>query len=87
LRNWLDPQTDGGLDKCCYDHDECYEKNKVPTDCDMSKTDTDRKKCDNRLCSCLRRASPPCKYWATKWALLKAFTCNDDPSSILWWRY
>jgi RHS repeat-associated protein len=82
--NYYPSSIDGGLDKCCYEHDVCYDKNNVQTDCDLSKEEPKEKECNIKLCNCLNRTKPPCKYWMTKWALLKAFNCNGIPNSILW---
>jgi hypothetical protein len=85
--NWIPSQLDGGLDKCCYDHDKCYADNCVNADLDLSKSGPEEEQCNNKLCSCLKKSNPPCKYWITKWALLKTFNCNGVPESILWWRF
>lgn len=84
VMNWVPPQEDGGLDECCYYHDKCYADNDVKTDCDLSKSEPDRDECNRKLCRCLSRANPPCKYWITQWALLKTFNCNGVSNSILW---
>jgi RHS repeat-associated protein len=70
----LSSSMDGGIDKCCYDHDKCYSDENV---CSPYPLSIDKEICDYQMCNCLKQTKPPFKYWKVKYAIQKTFHCFD----------